>query len=127
MLLRAVAALGSSAPGKKNGDEPDVLLSAGYYRQPSKYILAQIMDYRPTPYSLRSSLRSVAKDRQFLLESSRYDEAAAEYETAAELAPDDVDAVLNAANALRQAGINSKAEKFYRRAVLLQPNVSLSK
>ncbi|CAG0923839.1 unnamed protein product, partial [Notodromas monacha] len=62
---------------------------------------------------------------QFLLESSRYDEAAAEYETAAELAPDDVDAVLNAANALRQAGINSKAEKFYRRAVLLQPNITI--
>jgi Flp pilus assembly protein TadD len=61
---------------------------------------------------------------QFLLESSRYDEAAAEYERAAELTPDDVDAVLNAANALRQAGINDRAESYYRRAVQLQPTVS---
>jgi tetratricopeptide (TPR) repeat protein len=71
------------------------------------------------------SFSYIIRAGQFLLDSSRFDEAAVEYERAAELAPGDIDAILNAANALRQAGLNDKAEQFYRRAVQLHPSVSV--
>ena len=64
---------------------------------------------------------------QFLLESSRYVEAAQEYIRAAELAPDDHDVIFSAANALREAGLNQQAEEYYRKAVHLRPLVSRSR
>lgn len=64
---------------------------------------------------------------QFLSEMERHSEAAAHYVRAAELAPGEYEAVVNAATALRQADQKSEAEKYYRQAVKLRPEVSFGR
>lgn len=63
---------------------------------------------------------------QFLSELERHSEAAVHYMRAAELAPQEYEAVVNAATALRQANRKSEAEKYYRQAVQLRPEVRKS-
>lgn len=58
------------------------------------------------------------------MDSERNLEAAKEFAKASELKPDDYESVFNAGVAFRQAGKNSEAETFYRKAVDLKPNVS---
>ena len=60
---------------------------------------------------------------QFLSELERHEDAADLYVKAAELAPSEYEIVFNAANTLRQAGRNSEAEDYYRKAVSLRPQV----
>ncbi|KAG2459829.1 TMTC2 protein, partial [Polypterus senegalus] len=59
---------------------------------------------------------------QFLLEDSRFLEAAEMAEKAAQLDSMEFDVVFNAAHMLRQASLNEAAEKYYRRAAGLRSN-----
>jgi tetratricopeptide (TPR) repeat protein len=63
---------------------------------------------------------------QFLTELERHAEAAAQYVRAVELAPAQYDLVLSAATALRHAGNKQRAERFYRRAAELKPQVQIT-
>ena len=60
----------------------------------------------------------------FLMDSDRNLEAAEEFARAVSLKSDDYESVFNAGVAYRQANMNTEAEKFYRMAVQLRPNVS---
>ena len=61
---------------------------------------------------------------QYLGEVGRYTEAADNYVRATQFTPEDFELIFNAANALRQANRNDEAEKFYKKAAKLRPNVS---
>lgn len=62
---------------------------------------------------------------EFLVYRHQFKEAAAMYEKAAELSPDDYQLAVAAAIAMRQAGRPHAAEKWYRQAVALKPSVSI--
>lgn len=61
---------------------------------------------------------------QFLSVQGRHSEAAESYVTAANLAPNDYDIIVGAANALRLSGDNAEAEMYYKKAVGLRPQAS---
>ena len=61
---------------------------------------------------------------QYLGEVGRYTEAADNYVRATQFTPEDFELIFNTANALRQANRNDEAEKFYKKAAKLRPNVS---
>ena len=61
----------------------------------------------------------------FLMDSERNLEAAREFAKASKLNPEDYESVFNAGVAYRQAGKNTEAETFYRKAVKLRPKVHL--
>ena len=63
----------------------------------------------------------------FLMDSERNLEAAREFAKASKLNPEDYESVFNAGVAYRQAGKNTEAEMFYRKAVQLRPQVKLMK
>ena len=60
---------------------------------------------------------------EFLSQRLRYSEAADNLVKAAELEPDSVAAVVAAAHALHDARRNLEAEKYFLKAVQLNPNV----
>jgi len=62
---------------------------------------------------------------QFFVDVSRLHEGAESFVRAAHLAPDDFEAVFNAATTLREIKEMDRAEHFYRLAVRLRPNVTL--
>ncbi|XP_049790288.1 protein O-mannosyl-transferase TMTC2-like [Schistocerca nitens] len=60
---------------------------------------------------------------QFLSGQQRHAEAALRFEAAADLLPSRLDLALAAASSLRVAGLTGRAERFYRRAVQLRPQL----
>lgn len=63
---------------------------------------------------------------QFFVDISRLHEGAESFVRAAHLAPDDFEAVFNAATTLREIKEMDQAEHFYRLAVRLRPDVCAS-
>lgn len=61
----------------------------------------------------------------FLVVNFRYNEAANMYEKAAELLPDDFELTVAAATAMRKAGRQEAAERWYRKSVKMKPTVSV--
>ena len=60
---------------------------------------------------------------QHLVETKRLDKAVQVYRKALEITPKDFEMTFNLANCFRQLGQNVKAEAFYRRAVVINPEV----
>ena len=73
---------------------------------------------------LMSCFFLISSPGQYLGEVGRYTEAADNYVRATQFTPEDFELIFNAANALRQANRNDEAEKFYKKAAKLRPNVS---
>lgn len=64
---------------------------------------------------------------EFLASRGRHKEAAARYEKAAELNPENYGLVVAAATAMRQAARLYDAERWYRRALQIKPEVCIVK